>query len=73
MILCIFYIKMGEVYNCFLFECFVARFGRRNLLVVSIATVGCLGVALHFVRRLIVFLSLRFIQSIFIQVRTTFL
>lgn len=60
--------NQSSISFCFLFE--MVRFGRRNLLVVSIATVGCLGVALHFVRRLIVFLSLRFIQSIFIQVRT---
>ncbi|XP_063598639.1 solute carrier family 22 member 3-like [Penaeus indicus] len=57
----------GLVIGGLLFGFLADRFGRRNLLVVSIATVGCLGVALHFVRRLIVFLSLRFIQSIFIQ------
>nr|XP_045582517.1 uncharacterized protein LOC123745741 [Procambarus clarkii] len=34
---------------------------------ISVATVGSLGLALHFVRRLIVFLSLRFIQAIFVQ------
>ncbi|XP_064092671.1 uncharacterized protein LOC135205685 [Macrobrachium nipponense] len=43
------------------------RFGRRNLLLVCLTVVSCLGLALHFVRRLIVFLSLRFIQAFFVQ------
>ncbi|XP_042208478.1 solute carrier family 22 member 20-like [Homarus americanus] len=58
---------IGLVIGGLIFGFLADRFGRRNLLVVSVATVGCLGLALHFVRRLIVFLSLRFIQAIFVQ------
>nr|XP_053628485.1 uncharacterized protein LOC128685824 [Cherax quadricarinatus] len=58
---------IGLVFGGLIFGFIADRFGRRNLLMVCVATVGCLGLALHFVRRLIVFLSLRFIQAIFVQ------
>ncbi|XP_071514878.1 LOW QUALITY PROTEIN: uncharacterized protein [Panulirus ornatus] len=58
---------IGLVIGGLLFGFLADRFGRRNLLVVCVTTVGSLGLALHFVRRLVVFLCLRFIQAIFVQ------
>ena len=45
------------------------RFGRKNMMLVCLYTQCLIGVGLHFVRRLVVFIGLRFIQGIFIQVR----
>ena len=44
------------------------RFGRKNMMLVCLYTQCLIGIALHFVRRLVVFMGLRFIQGIFIQV-----
>ena len=44
------------------------RYGRKYMMLVCLYTQCLIGVGLHFVRRLVVFIGLRFIQGIFIQV-----
>merc|ERR1719361_552162 len=43
------------------------RYGRKYMMLVCLYTQCLIGVGLHFVRRLVVFIGLRFIQGIFIQ------
>ena len=44
------------------------RFGRKSMMLVCLYTQCVIGIAIHFVRRLVIFIGLRFIQGIFIQV-----
>jgi MFS family permease len=44
------------------------RFGRKNMMLVCLYTQCLIGIAIHFVRRLVVFIGLRFVQGFFIQV-----
>ena len=46
------------------------KFGRKNIMLICLYTQCLIGIGIHFVRRLIVFISLRFIQGVFIQVRS---
>ena len=43
------------------------RFGRKNMMLICLYTQCLIGIVIHFVRRLIVFIALRFVQGIFIQ------
>ncbi|TRY70254.1 hypothetical protein TCAL_07532 [Tigriopus californicus] len=43
------------------------RFGRKNMMLVCLYTQCIIGIGLHFVRRLVMFMGLRFFQGIFIQ------
>ena len=45
------------------------KFGRKNMMLICLYTQCVIGIGIHFVRRLVVFIGLRFIQGIFIQVR----
>ena len=44
------------------------RFGRKSMMLICLYTQCTIGLVLHFVSSLVVFISLRFIQGIFIQV-----
>ena len=44
------------------------KFGRKNMMLICLYTQCVIGIGIHFVRRLVVFIGLRFIQGIFIQV-----
>ena len=46
------------------------KFGRKNMMLICLYTQCVIGIGIHFVRRLVVFIGLRFIQGIFIQVST---
>lgn len=46
------------------------RFGRKNMMLVCLYTQCIIGIGLHFVRRLVMFMGLRFFQGIFIQVNS---
>ncbi|XP_040579995.1 solute carrier family 22 member 7 isoform X2 [Lepeophtheirus salmonis] len=43
------------------------RFGRKSVMLLCLYTQCLIGIALHFVRRLVIFMGLRFIQGVFIQ------
>jgi hypothetical protein len=45
-----------------------SRFGRKSMMLICLYTQCTIGLVLHFVSSLVVFISLRFIQGIFIQV-----
>ena len=45
------------------------RFGRKSMMLICLYTQCTIGLVLHFVSSLVVFVSLRFLQGIFIQVR----
>jgi hypothetical protein len=68
---------MTTVYFCgvmiggLIFGSLSDRFGRKYMMLVCLYTQCVIGIGIHFVRRLIVFMGLRFIQGIFIQVGTT--
>ena len=51
-----------------IFGNFSDKFGRKNIMLICLYTQCVIGIALHFVRRLVVFMGLRCIQGVFIQV-----
>ena len=47
--------------------CNLARFGRKWIMLVCLYSQCLIGISLHFVQRLLVFMVLRFVQGIMIQ------
>ena len=71
-IICVSLSLQGVMFGGLVFGSLSDRFGRKSMMLVCLYTQCLIGIALHFVRRLVVFMGLRFIQGIFIQVRLTF-
>ena len=57
----------GVMVGGIIFGYFSDTFGRKNIMLICLYTQCVIGIALHFVRRLVVFMGLRCIQGIFIQ------
>ena len=57
----------GVMVGGIIFGYFSDKFGRKNIMLICLYTQCVIGIALHFVRRLVVFMGLRCIQGIFIQ------
>ena len=66
------FVLQGVMLGGLVFGSLSDRFGRKNMMLVCLYTQCLIGIALHFVRRLVVFMGLRFIQGIFIQVSLCF-
>jgi len=57
----------GVMLGGIIFGSFSDKFGRKNIMLICLYTQCVIGIALHFVRRLVVFMGLRCIQGVFIQ------
>ena len=57
----------GVMLGGIIFGNFSDKFGRKNIMLICLYTQCVIGIALHFVRRLVVFMGLRCIQGVFIQ------
>ena len=57
----------GVMVGGIIFGYFSDKFGRKNIMLICLYTQCVIGIALHFVRRLVVFMFLRLVQGIFIQ------
>ena len=57
----------GVMFGGVIFGSLSDRFGRKNMMLVCLYTQCLLGISVHFVHRLFVFIGLRFVQGVFIQ------